>query len=119
MNDLPVLELNNNLTEEDRKELLNFVDTDAYKKYRRGNGLKGIIPDLYVKSSPAMVADDGADVPINVLTKVLLDKQNRFKDGRNILYENLLMWESLTKSSKKKTGLYYYLRPKKSKKNLN
>ena len=34
MNDLPVLELNNNLTEGAKKELSNFVDTDAYKKYR-------------------------------------------------------------------------------------
>ena len=47
--------------------------------------MRGIAPDLYVSASPALVADDCADEPINVLTKVLLDKQNRFKEGRNIL----------------------------------
>jgi len=32
-----------------------------------------------------MAADDGADEPINVLTKILLDKQDRLKEGRDIL----------------------------------
>ncbi len=63
----------------------NFVGSENYKKYRRGDDLKGIIPELYEKANPAMVADDGADEPVNVLTKVLLDKQDRFKEGRNIL----------------------------------
>ena len=36
-------------------------------------------------TSPAMVADDGADDPINVLTKILLDKQDRLREGRDIL----------------------------------
>ena len=85
MNSLPVLELNDNLTEAAQQELQNFVGSENYKKYRRGDDLKGIIPDLYEKANPAMVADDGADEPVNVLTKVLLDKQDRFKDGRNIL----------------------------------
>ena len=85
MNSLPVLELNENLTEAAQQELQNFVGSENYKKYRRGDDLKGIIPDLYAKANPAMVADDGADEPVNVLTKVLLDKQDRFKDGRNIL----------------------------------
>ena len=85
MNSLPVLELNDNLTEAAQQELQNFVGSENYKKYRRGDDLKGIIPELYEKANPAMVADDGADEPVNVLTKVLLDKQDRFKDGRNIL----------------------------------
>ena len=85
MNSLPVLELNENLTEAAQQELQNFVGSENYKKYRRSDDLKGIIPDLYAKANPAMVADDGADEPVNVLTKVLLDKQDRFKDGRNIL----------------------------------
>ena len=85
MNSLPVLELNENLTEAAQQELQNFVGSENYKKYRRGDDLKGIIPELYEKANPAMVADDGADEPVNVLTKVLLDKQDRFKDGRNIL----------------------------------
>ena len=35
-----------------------------------------------------MVADDGADDPINVLTKILLDKQDRYKEGRDILCDS-------------------------------
>jgi Ca2+-binding EF-hand superfamily protein len=85
MNSLPVLELNDNLTEAAKKELPNFIGNESYKKYRRSGDLDGIVPDLFMKSNPAMVADDGADEPINVLTKVLLDKQDRFKEGRNIL----------------------------------
>ena len=84
MSTLPALELNNDLTEAAKKELKNFVGKELYKKYRRNEDVRGIIPDLYMTANPAMVADDGADEPINVLTKVLLDKQDRFKEGRNI-----------------------------------
>ena len=55
------------------------------KKYRRTDNIGNIVPDYYLVASPAMVADDGADEPINVLTKILLDKQDRLKDGRDIL----------------------------------
>jgi|GEM_PF-3399083 len=68
-----------------KAELPNFVGKSVYNKYRRNEDVRGIVPDLYMVASPAMVADDGADEPINVLTKVLLDKQDRFKEGRNIL----------------------------------
>ena len=85
MNNLPTLELNNVLTEAAKAELPNFVGKSVYNKYRRNEDVRGIVPDLYMVASPAMVADDGADEPINVLTKVLLDKQDRFKEGRNIL----------------------------------
>ena len=60
-------------------------DMQSYQKYRRTDNIKNIVPDYYMKASPAMVADDGADDPINVLTKILLDKQDRFKEGRDIL----------------------------------
>ena len=85
MNNLPALELNDTLTEAAQKELPNFIDNTSYKKYKRTNDLGNIVPDMYMSASPALVADDGADEPINVLTKVLLDKQDRFKDGREIL----------------------------------
>ena len=85
MNNLPALELNDTLTEAAQKELPNFIDNTSYKKYKRTNDLGNIVPDMYMSASPALVADDGADEPINVLTKVLLDKQDRFKEGREIL----------------------------------
>ena len=44
-----------------------------------------IVPEHYLTTNIAMVADDGADAPVNVLTKILLDKQDKLKNGRNIL----------------------------------
>ena len=85
MNQLPTLELNDVLTEAAKRELPNFRGKSNYRKYRRSDGLKGVVPDYYMEASPAMVADDGADEPINVLTKILLDKQDRLKEGRDIL----------------------------------
>ena len=85
MKQLPTLEINDVLSNAARKELPNFRGKSSYQKYRRTDNIKGIIPDYYMVASPAMVADDGADEPINVLTKILLDKQDKLKDGRDIL----------------------------------
>ena len=85
MKQLPQLELNEVLSEAAKKELPNFRGKSSYKKYRRSDNIGNIVPDYYLSASPAMVADDGADEPINVLTKILLDKQDRLKDGRDIL----------------------------------
>ena len=85
MKELPTLEVNDILSTAARKELPNWRGKSSYKKYRRADELRGIVPEIYMSARPAMVADDGADDPINVLTKILLDKQDRFKDGRDIL----------------------------------
>ena len=85
MSQLPTLELNEVLSEVAKKELPNFRGKPTYQKYRRTDGIKGIIPEYYLKAKPAMLADDGADEPINVLTRILLDKQDRKKEGRDIL----------------------------------
>ena len=85
MKQLPTLEINEVLSTAARKELPNFRGKSNYKKYRRADEIRGIVPEIYMSARPAMVADDGADEPINVLTKILLDKQDRFKDGREIL----------------------------------
>ena len=47
--------------------------------------MKGIVPDIYLEAYPALVADNGADEPINVLTKALLNKLDPLKEGRSIL----------------------------------
>ena len=88
MKQLPPLEYNEVLSNAARKELPNFRGKTSYQKYRRTDAIKGIIPDYYLKAKPAMVADDGADDPINVLTKILLDKQDRYKEGRDILCDS-------------------------------
>jgi Ca2+-binding EF-hand superfamily protein len=85
MKTLPTLEYNEVLSQAARKELPNFRGKSSYHKYRRTDKIRDIIPDYYLSASPAMVADDGADDPINVLTKILLDKQDRLKEGRDIL----------------------------------
>ena len=85
MNQLPVLEFNEILSEAAKRELPSFRGKRGYLKYRRNNGVKGIVPEYYLVASPALAADDGADDPINVLTKILLDKQDRLKEGRDIL----------------------------------
>ena len=89
MKQLPVLQFNEILSEAAKRELPSFRGKRGYLKYRRSNGVKGIVPEYYLVASPAMAADDGADDPINVLTKILLDKQDRLKEGRDILCDPL------------------------------
>ena len=85
MKQLPQLEYNEVLSQAAKKELPNFRGKAGYQKYRRSDKLRGIVPDQYMAASPAMTADDGADEPINVLTKILLDKQDKLKEGRDII----------------------------------
>ena len=80
---LPTLKTNEVLSEAAKKELPHFRGQSGYQKYRKT--LKGLVPDYYQAASPALLADDGADEPVNVLTKILLDKTDKSKDGRKIL----------------------------------
>ena len=84
MKQLPQLEFNDVLSEAAKRELPSFRHKN-YLKYRRSENVKGIVPEYYLVASPALAADDGADDPINVLTKILLDKQDTLKEGRDIL----------------------------------
>ena len=85
MQQLPELEFNEVLSEAAKRELPSFRGKKGYHKYKRSDSIKGIVPEYYLVASPALAADDGADDPINVLTKILLDKQDRLKEGRDIL----------------------------------
>ena len=89
MKTLPVLEFNQILSEAEKRELPSFRGKRGYMKYRRSNGVKGIVPQYYLLASPDLAGDDGADDPINVLTKILLDKEDRLKEGRDILCDPL------------------------------
>ena len=82
---LPEVKYNKILSESAKKELPNFRGRTTYQKYKTGKDMKGIVPDAYLEAYPALVADDGADEPINVLTKVLLNKLDTLKEGRAIL----------------------------------
>lgn len=85
MKPLPELRYNQELAEAAKKELPNFRGRDDYQKYKKGNSLKGIVPDHYLEAVPALIADDGADEPVNVVTKVLLNRLDKAKEGRAIL----------------------------------
>ena len=80
----PELKYNEVLSEAAKKELPNFRGKSNYQRYRTNN-IKGIVPDYYLEANPALVADDGADEPINVLTKTLLNRLDKAKEGRAIL----------------------------------
>ena len=82
---LPELKYNKVLSESAKKELSNFRGRDNYQKYRTGKNIKGIVPDIYLEAYSALVVDDGADEPINVLTKALLNKLDTLKKGMSIL----------------------------------
>jgi len=82
---LKTLEFNDVLAEAAKKELPNFRGSPSYQKYKRTPALKGIVPDFYLAANPALCADDGAEEPINVLTKILLNKLDKYKEGRKIL----------------------------------
>ncbi len=85
MQQLPQLQYNDILSEAAKRELPSFRGNRGYIKYKRSDSIKGIVPEYYLVASPALAADDGADDPINVLTKILLDKQDTLKEGRDIL----------------------------------
>ena len=82
---LRTLEINEVLSEAARKELPKFRGASSYKKYRKPADMKGIVPDYYLAANPALCADDGAEEPINVLTKILLNKLDKYKEGRKLL----------------------------------
>jgi hypothetical protein len=85
MKPLPELRYNEALTEAAKGELPNFRGRENYPRYKKGNSMKGIVPEQYMEASPALVADDGADEPIHVLTKTLLNRNDKLKEGRAIL----------------------------------
>ena len=63
-------------------------DEDSYDNYLSGDDLKGIVPDYYLKENPCLIADSGADEPGDVVTKILLNKLDSRKIGRNFLTNN-------------------------------
>ena len=85
MRPLPELRYNEVLTEAAKKELPNFRGRSNYQKVKKAHSLKGIVPDDYLEAVPALVADDGADEPINVLTKTLLNREDKAKEGRAVI----------------------------------
>jgi Ca2+-binding EF-hand superfamily protein len=69
-----------------KKELKKFTkDPDNYNRYLIGSEIKGIVPDCYIKENASLIADDGADEANTVVSKILLNKIDKYKKGRDIL----------------------------------
>lgn len=61
------------------------VDPENFKKIQQGDELNKIVPKIYMKEEPILIADDGSESAENVVNKLLLNKGDRYKIGRNTL----------------------------------
>ena len=66
-------------------EAKKFSLDSNYIQYRTGTQLKGILPDSVLKMNIALVADFGADEAENQIPKLLLNKIDKKKMGRQFL----------------------------------
>ena len=85
MKPLPEMRYNEALSEAAKNELPNFRGRENYARIKKSSNMKGIVPEMYMEASPCLVADDGADEPIHVITKILLNRNDKAKEGRSIL----------------------------------
>lgn len=85
MKSLPPLEYNEVLSEAAADELKKFKSDSSYPPIKDERTIKGVVPDFYLIAHPVLIADDGADEPSNVVTKVLLNRLDKTKLGRQIL----------------------------------
>lgn len=82
---LPTLEYNEALSASAHEQLELFLMDENYQRIQDPNNLQGKVPDRYLAARPNLIADEGFDEPVNVVTKVLLNKFDKFKQGRNML----------------------------------
>ena len=79
------LELNTELTKAAEIQVQEFVKNEKYNRYQKGYALRKVVPEGYLKQDPGLVADDGADGPETVASKILLNKLDKGKVGRELL----------------------------------
>ena len=85
MKSMKKLEMNPTLSKIAKSEVKKFTLDDDYNCYKQKKELKGIVPNEYINQDAALVADDGADEAINVVPKILLNKLDLLKIGREVL----------------------------------
>lgn len=84
--EMPKLELNEVLTKAAESELIKFLgNIPKYNRFQDKNQLKGIVPTQYDSENPCLVADEGADTPQDVTTKILLNIKDVNQFGRKAL----------------------------------
>lgn len=84
-NPMPTLEYNEALSASAHEQLELFLADEEYQRIQDSRDLKGKVPDRYLVANPNLIADEGFDEPVNVVTKVLLNKFDKFKQGRIML----------------------------------
>ena len=80
------LALNRSLCQVAREEVKKYTRNESsYNPYLMGNQLKGIVPSGFLAQNAALIADSGADEAETVVPKLLLNKSDKDKKGRQIL----------------------------------
>ena len=80
------LALNRSLCQVAREEVKKYTRNESsYNPYLMGNQLKGIVPSGFLAQNAALIADSGADEAETVVPKLLLNKSDEDKKGRQIL----------------------------------
>ena len=80
------LALNKSLCQVAREEVKKYTRNESsYNPYLTGNQLKGIVPSGFLAQNAALIADSGADEAETVVPKLLLNKVDKDKKGRQIL----------------------------------
>ena len=79
------LTLNPTLTKIAEEQVKEYINNEKYVHWQKGKALEKILPVGFMEHNPCLIADDGADEPVNVITKVLLNKLDKSKQGRAFL----------------------------------
>ena len=80
------LSLNKSLCQVAREEVKKYTRNESsYNPYLTGNQLKGIVPSGFLAQNAALIADSGADEAETVVPKLLLNRGDKDKKGRQIL----------------------------------
>ena len=69
-----------------REEVKKFIKNESsYNPYLTGAQMKGVVPSGFLEQNAALIADSGADEAETVVPKLLLNKVDKEKKGRQIL----------------------------------
>ena len=78
--------LNKTLSQIAREEVKKFIKNEStYNPYLTGAQMKGIVPAGFLEQKAALIADSGADEAETVVPKILLNKIDKEKKGRQII----------------------------------
>ena len=78
--------LNKTLCQIAREEVKKFIKNESsYNPYLTGAQMKGVVPSGFLEQNAALIADSGADEAETVVPKLLLNKVDKEKKGRQIL----------------------------------